>query len=144
MEDKISASPGSSDSHIPHDIRSLIKDEILAWYDHRYSSSTDDMRLSIRFRGQFCYIGSLHEPPEPTSCSLKEETREEFLMRFRRTPAPLCRLRYISPERWSVSLYNFCRDIYEPATFLTGRSEGTPVQALDLVMQVYYPEQLTE
>jgi len=130
----------SGSIHIPQEIRSLIMDQILARYDERYSSGTNHMLLNIRFRGQFCYIGSLHEPPDPNDCSLKGETRDEYLNRFRSTPAPLCRLRYFSPEQWSVSLYNYCKDLYEPSVFLSGSWEGTPEEALDLVMQVYYPK----
>ena len=139
-ENKYEISHSSKGMLIPQDIRSLIRDKILTRYDEWYTSDTENMRLNIRFRGQFCYIGSLHEPPEPNPCSLKDKTRDEYLKRFRQTPAPLCRLRYSSLEQWSVSLYNYCRDIYEPSVFLSGSWEGKPEEALDLVMQVYYPK----
>ncbi len=91
-------------------------------------------RVDVSFRGKFCYIDAFQEPPNPTKAvlTLLGETKEHYLERRRSTPTHLCRLRYFSEDEWSVALYLYSRERYEPNVFETGEVFGTPEEAIDL------------
>ena len=72
-----------------------------AWYPR--------IQLKPRFKGQFCYI----------------DTVEEGDGRL----FPLCRLRHMS-RGWSMALFTYSNERYEPCIFPTGKWEGSIEEAL--------------
>lgn len=91
-------------------------------------------RLGIRFRGPLCYIDAYCEPEEPSKelLKLRGETREEFLTQMRDLPLHLCRLRYFSPDRWSLAFFKYSNEQYAPCCFGNGTFFGTPEEGLDV------------
>jgi len=72
--------------------------------------------LSVRYRADFAYVSG----------------------RDGEGPLPLCRLRYTgSADRWSFACYLYSKDGYEESILPTGRSTGTPEEALDCVCGLY-------
>lgn len=53
-----------------------------------------DVNLSLRFRGQFCYVGTQH-------------INDEQIW-------PLGRLRFFDKDRWSVAIFLYSNERYEP------------------------------
>jgi hypothetical protein len=97
-------------------------------------------RLDIRFRGQFCYVDAYQEPDVPPGFPGPDwpETREEYIERLRTTPIHLFRLRYFGDQdRWSMAMYTYSGDRYEPSVFGSGGMMGTPEEALLLIGQFY-------
>ena len=72
-------------------------------------------RVEVRFRGALCYVTALRT----------ESDGEQF--RF-----PLCRLRHFDMERWSVSLFTWSNEKYEPCIFPSGEWVGTVADCLEL------------
>lgn len=68
------------------------------------------IQLKLRFKNQFCYVATLEEGDERLF--------------------PLCRLRYFSNHGWSVALFTYSNERYEPCLFPGGRWEGTFEAAL--------------
>jgi len=62
------------------------------------------IQLKLRFKNQFCYVDTI-------------EAGERVL--------PLSRLRHFKPDRWSLALFMYSNDRYEPTFFPDGKSEGT-------------------
>jgi hypothetical protein len=68
------------------------------------------IQLSLRFKGQFCYL-------DMTDTGESE-------------PSPLARLRYFSDERWSMAFYTWSHMWYEACVFINGKWEGTIEEAI--------------
>jgi hypothetical protein len=90
--------------------------------------------LEIRFRGALCYIDAYVEPEEPSPKLLKVtgETRQQFLQRLRAAPIHLCRLRHFAEDRWSMAIFTYGNERYEPSVFANGSFHGTPEEAFEL------------
>ncbi len=124
---------------IPSEEKSEIKDRIRAYSSELCKTYDDLIELEVRFSKSFCYIRAYQEPLGPVrSCNRKIPETEEMREKLRNTPSPLCRLTYISQDMWTLSIYNFCKDRYEPSPFLTGRMEGTPEEGLETAMEFFY------
>ena len=97
-------------------------------------------RIDVRYRGAFCYIDAYQEPELPPGfpwpgCT---ETPAEFLQRMRETPIHLCRLRFFGDEHnWSMAMYTYSGQRYEPSFFPTGVMTGTPEDAFLLIASLY-------
>jgi hypothetical protein len=86
----------------------------------------------VTFRGQFAYVSAFSTggvyPPW-----LSDEQRT----RIDTTPTRLCRLHYLGdPDRWSVSVFTYSNERYEPP-FGLGPLSGTPEQGFDLAAGLY-------
>ena len=71
--------------------------------------------IDVRFRGVLCYIDAYQKEPD----------RADF--RF-----PLCRLRHFDKERWSIALFAWSNEKYEPCIFPSGEWFGTIEECLEL------------
>ncbi|MCA1915794.1 hypothetical protein [Methanospirillum hungatei] len=124
---------------IPPEEKSAMKELIRAYSSELLKTHDDLIRLDVRFFKSFCTIRIYQEPfGSFQSCSQKIRDSEEMREKLRNTPSPLCRLTYIAPKRWTLSIYNFCKDKYEPSPFLTGRMEGTPEEGFETAMEYFY------
>jgi hypothetical protein len=96
--------------------------------------------LDVRFKAQFCYADAYVEPEEPVA---DEESvnaggnRGEFLERDRSSELKLCRLRFFAPDRWSLAIYSYAQERYEPSVFADGRFFGRPQDGFDLAANLY-------
>ena len=72
-----------------------------------------EIQLKVRFKGQFCYIDTV-----------EKRGKDERLF-------PLCRLRNLS-RGWSLSLFTYSNDRYEPCVLPGGNWEGTIEEALSV------------
>ena len=134
-------SPGKSDIRtiIPSEEKSAMKDRIRVYSSELCKTHDDLIRLDVRFFKSFCTIRIYQEPLGSfRSCSQKIRDTEDMREKLRNTPSPLCRLTYISRNIWNLSIYNFCKDRYEPSPFLTGLMEGTPEEGLETAMEYFY------
>lgn len=71
------------------------------------------IRLQLRFRNQFCYVGTV------------EQKRKGCVM-------PLCRLRYFREDRWSLAFFTYSNERYEPCIFSDGEWISTLEAAIEL------------
>lgn len=49
-------------------------------------------------------------------------------------PSSLCRLRYLERRGWTLAIYTYSNEKYEPSIFSSGKWDGTPEEALDMEM----------
>lgn len=132
--------PHSGGVRIPLAVRQRTEQRIRAYAEAHYAGKFT--RLSIRFRGALCYIDAYTEPAEPVAGTLAalRETREQYLERLRNAPLHLCRLRYSGKEdAWTMAVYTYSQERYEPCTFENGSFDGTPGEAFE-VAAVYFQD----
>jgi len=72
------------------------------------------IRLKTRFTGCFCYIDTVEEGKHPMQ---------------------LCRLRHFSLDSWSLALFTYSKERYEPCCLADGKLEGTLEAALKVCDQ---------
>lgn len=134
-------SPQSGGQKIPPRVQKEVRERLRDYAQERYGDIKGLIQIDVRYKGQFCYIDAYDEPPEPDEKTLQMwgETRTEYFERWRNTPSPLCRLRYFELLGWTLAIYTYSNEKYEPAIFSGGKWEGTPEEALDMVMNMYYP-----
>ena len=72
-------------------------------------------RIEVRFRGALCYV---------VAWKTKSDG-EEFCF-------PLCRLRHFDKERWSIALFTWSNEKYEPCIFPSGEWFGNIEECLKL------------
>jgi len=133
-------SPQSGGQKVPPQVQTEVIQKLPAYAQEKYVGIKGLIRIDVRFKGQFCYIDAFDEPSEPDEKSLSYfgVTREEFIEQQRNTPSPLCRLRYFALRGWTLAVYTYSNEKYEPALFPGGKWEGTPEEGLDVVMRMYY------
>jgi len=68
-------------------------------------------QLSLRFKGQFCYV--------------------DVLEQGEKAPSPLARLRYFRDNDWTMAFYTWSQERYEPCFLYNGKWEGTLEQAIE-------------
>ncbi len=67
--------------------------------------------LQLRFRNQFCYVDGVD--------------------RKKNQPFPLCRLRYLNKNEWSLGFYSYSNDRYESCVFSDSQT-GTLEEAIEI------------
>jgi len=72
-------------------------------------------RIAVRFRGALCYVDAEQKQPDG----------RVFLFR-------LCRLRHFAVDRWSIALYTYSQEKYEPCVYPNGEWTAALEDALDL------------
>lgn len=70
--------------------------------------------VKIRFRTQLCYVDAITDSDEGDKVY------------------PLCRLRHFDLERWSISLFTWSNEKYEPTIFPSGEWFGTLEECIHL------------
>ena len=103
--------PHSGGTKIPPKIHEDICKEVESF--SRTRPWYPEIQLVVRFKNQFCYIDTVEK---------KNEEERIF---------PLCRLRYLNAN-WSLALFTWSNERYEPCAFLTGKLEGSIEEALVL------------
>ena len=81
--------------------------------------------IDVRFRAQFCYVDACLEPEE--------------LPAARPNALQLCRLRFLGPDRWSLAIYSYAHDRYDPSVFADGEFIGRAEDGFDLAANLYLP-----
>ncbi len=72
-------------------------------------------RVTVKCRGALCYVDA----------EQKQANGRVFCF-------PLCRLRHFDIDRWSIALYTFSNERYEPCIYPNGEWTGNLEEALDL------------
>jgi hypothetical protein len=90
-----------------------VENRIRAYADQKLKAKCD--RVEVRCRGALCYVTALQTEPDG----------KEY--RF-----PLCRLRHFDLERWSIALFTWSNERYEPCLFPSGEWFGTIEECLQL------------
>ena len=90
-----------------------VEERIFRYADQYLKNKCD--RIEVRFRGALCYVVAWKT----------EFDGEQF--RF-----PLCRLRHFDTERWSIALFTWSREKYEPCIFPSGEWFGNIEECLEL------------
>jgi hypothetical protein len=68
------------------------------------------IQLKARFKSQLCYIGTIEEGDDRLF--------------------PLCRLRHFTLDSWSLALFTYSNEKYQPCVFQDGTQTGTIEEAL--------------
>lgn len=79
--------------------------------------------IVVRYRAQFCYVEALLEP-DPTTAAGSNSLE-------------LCRLRFLGPNRWSLAVYSYAHERYEPSVFPDGEFTGRAEDGFDLAANLY-------
>ncbi len=150
--------PHSGGSKIPPDLQLSTHARIERYAEQHYAGLYT--RIDVRFRGALCYIDAFTEPAQPSRDQLRSlgESIEGYLARLRETPTRLCRLRYFAghlarlretPTRlcrlryfagrdlWSVALYSYSSERFEPCILPTGEYCGNPEECFALGASFY-------
>lgn len=69
------------------------------------------IELKLRFKNQSFYIDVVDQADESVF--------------------PLCRLRYLNSEKWSLTIFTYSNERYSISYFKTGKWEGTITEALE-------------
>lgn len=85
-----------------------------------------DREIDVRFRAQFCYIDAY---PAEAEDARTGGGRSDALQ--------LCRLRFFGPDRWSLALYSYAHERYDPSVFGDGELFGLAVDGFDLAANLY-------
>ena len=93
--------------------KSEVEERIKRYAREKLKAKCD--RVEVRFRGALCYVTALQTEPDG----------KEY--RF-----PLCRLRHFDLERWSIALFTWSNERYEPCIIPPGNWFGTIEECLDL------------
>ena len=106
-------SPHSGGVKISPSRKTEVENRIRRYADLNLKDRCD--RIDVRFRGALCYVDACQ----------KEPGRDEFR-------CPLCRLRHFDMERWSIALFTWSHEKYEPCIFPSGEWFGTIEECLEL------------
>jgi len=93
----------------------IIRNRIISYAKSKYRNSFDEME--VKFRGQFCYINI-------TSDS------DQFM--------PFARMRFFSMETWSIAIFLYSNETYEPGFFDNGEELGTIEECVDYCSQFFF------
>ncbi len=98
-------------------VKILVKDQKLIYEQvlDYISRVAPKVIIDIKFRGQFCYIGTIEE----------RETGCKMIM-------PVCRLRHFRTDNWSAALYSYGSDKYEPCILESGKWDGSLEEVLKI------------
>ena len=72
-------------------------------------------RVIVRCKSVFCYVDAEQLQPDGRVFCF-----------------PLCRLRHFDIDRWSIALFTFSNERYEPCVYPNGKWMGTLEESLDL------------
>ena len=78
--------------------------------------------IVTRYRAQFCYVDANLEPTPPAAGS---------------NSLQLCRLRFLGPDRWSLAVYSYAHERFEPSVFADGEFVGRAEDGFDLAANLY-------
>ncbi len=101
--------PHSGGTKIPVHLQDKFRKQAEAFAKDR--PWAEQFRLVVRFRNQFCYLEAQRMDEEK--------------------PTPLARLRYFRGNAWSLALFLWSHEKYEPCLFHTGQPEGTMEEAIE-------------
>jgi hypothetical protein len=104
--------PHSGGSKIPPKEHEAIVNQIESFAQSR--PWYPEVKLKPRFKSQFCYIDTL----EGDECGFH-----------------LCRLRHFNSRGWSMALFTYSNERYEPCMFPSGQWNGTIEEALSICEQ---------
>ena len=79
--------------------------------------------IVVRYRAQFCYVDANLEPAAPPADASNS--------------LQLCRLRFLGPDRWSLAVYSYAHERYEPSVFGDGEFVGRAEDGFDLAANLY-------
>ena len=79
--------------------------------------------IVVRYRAQFCYVDADLEPAQPPAAGSNS--------------LQLCRLRFLGPDRWSLAVYSYAHERYEPSVFADGEFIGRAEDGFDLAANLY-------
>ena len=93
--------------------KAAVSERIHAYAGRKLCDKCD--QVIVRFRGALCYVDADQTQPDGR------------VFRF-----PLCRLRHFDLDRWSIALYTFSNERYEPCIFPSGEWIASLDEALDI------------
>lgn len=91
-----------------------IENRIRRYADRNLKDRCD--KIEVRFRGALCYVDAWQS---------QSDGGKDFC-------SPLCRMRHFDSERWSLALFTWSNEKYEPCIFPSGEWFGTIEECLDL------------
>ena len=97
-----------------------VRAQVDAYATHKLGGRCD--RIDVRYKGVFCYLDAEQLQPDGR------------VFHF-----PLGRLRHFNIDRWSIALYTFSNEKYEPSVYPSGEWIGTLEEALDFAT-MFLPE----
>lgn len=134
--------PHSGGSKIPRTLQLDTRSRIEKYAEQHYAGLY--ARIDVCFRGALCYVDAFTEPTAPSRDLLRSlgESLDEHLARLREIPTRLCRLRYFAGHGlWSVALYSYSGERFEPCILPTGEYCGSPEECFALGASFYLTHQ---
>ena len=131
-------SPHTGGSKIPPALQLDTRTRIERYAERHYADLYT--RIDVTFRGALSYVEAFTEPTAPTRGLLQSlgESLDEYLARLRETPVRLCRIRYFAGrDLWSMALYSYSSERYEPCILPTGEYCGTTEECFALAASFY-------
>ena len=102
--------PHSGGQKIPPRLQEEIRKAVADYSCHR--PWHPNHQLVVRFKTQFCYIDTISD-------------NDNYHYK-------LCRLRYFKANDFSLALFIYSHERYEPTVFSNGKQQGTLIEALNL------------
>lgn len=121
---------------VPDTVRAATRAAIIDHGGHHFA----DREISVRFKAQFCYVDGSLEPVHALPASATGESGAESAEQRESAESeltPLCRLRFFSPDRWSLAIYSYAHETYDPSVFATGEFFGPACDGFDLAAHLY-------
>ncbi|ETR71776.1 MAG: hypothetical protein OMM_07893 [Candidatus Magnetoglobus multicellularis str. Araruama] len=107
--------PHGGGNKIDKKLHPTIRNKIISYAESKYSDSFDE--LEVKFRGKFCYI------------QVKKDS-DHFM--------PLARMRFFSMTSWSIAIFLYSNETYEPGFFANGEDLGTIEECVDYSSQFFF------
>lgn len=126
-------SPHTGGSKVSPAVQFETRSRIEAYAGQHFAGAYN--RIEVRFRGALCHVDAFTEPASPAAGLLRTlgESLDDYLARLRTTPIHLCRLRYFAGRNhWSVALYSYSSDRFEPSILPGGDDFGSPEECFAL------------
>ena len=122
--------PHGGGRSIPESVRETTRASIVEHAAQHFG----DRAIEVRFRAQFCYVDAYLElaadgDDRGAGGTAPDGVRSEAMQ--------LCRLRYFGPDRWSLAIYSYAHERYDPSVFGDGEWFGPAAAGFDLAGNLY-------
>jgi len=113
MKDQWYFDPHSGGIKISASSKIEVERQVSEYAEQHWQGKCD--RVGVRFRGTLCYVYAWKSNSDGSEYSI-----------------PLCRLRHFDKERWSIALFTWSNEKYEPCIFPSGEWFGNIEECLEL------------
>jgi hypothetical protein len=107
--------PHSGGNKINKKQHDIIREKIISYAKSKYQDLFDE--LEVKFRGKFCYINT-------------KKDSKNFM--------PIGRMRFFDMDRWSIAIFLYSNETYEPGWFPNNEDVGNIEDCVDYCSQFFF------